>query len=159
LFFVDAGIFYRGYNADLGACGSVGEPSAQALREFEAIRTGIAATLAIVREGVTGGALYATMVNTIRESGFPEFRTNFAGHTIGLEAREVPFTFAPEVPYDGPFLPPISEMPLPAGAVINVEAPIGRMGHGGYQFERSVVVTPDGYRPLVTQNQGSRVVG
>src|SRR5690606_21094961 len=149
----DSGLCYRGYNADLGACGSLGEPSARAIREFEAIRAGIAATLAIVCEGVTGEALYTTLVGTVRESGFPEFRTNFAGHTIGLEAREIPFTFAPEVAYPAPFLPPTSELPLPAGAVVNIEAPIGRMGHGGYQFESSVVVTPDGYRPLVAQNQ------
>lgn len=158
LFFVDAGIFYRNYNADGGLCGSVGEPSADALREFDAIRRGIEETVAIVRPGVTGGRIYDTMVESIRSNGFPEFGTNFAGHMIGLEAREIPFVFAPETPYADPFLPPSSEMPIPPGAVLNIEAPIGRMGVGGYQYEVSLVVTEDGSAPLFSHDPSFRIL-
>lgn len=158
LFFVDAGIFYRNYNADGGLCGSVGEPSADALREFDAIRRGIEDTVDIVRAGVTGGRIYDTMVEGIQSHGFPEFGTNFAGHMIGLEAREIPFVFAPETPYADAFLPQSSEMPIPVGAVLNIEAPIGRMGTGGYQYEVSLVVTEDGSTPLFPHDPSFRIL-
>lgn len=32
------------------------------------------------------------------------------------------------------------------------------MGHGGYQYETSVVVTPDGYRPLLDHDTSFRIL-
>ncbi|MCH8855355.1 MAG: hypothetical protein IIA03_03725, partial [Proteobacteria bacterium] len=51
---------------------------------------------------------------------------------------------ADEAKYDQPFLPPSSEIPLPENAVINIEAPVGTMGFGGYQIEYSAVVKKGG---------------
>ncbi|MEE9275098.1 MAG: M24 family metallopeptidase, partial [bacterium] len=99
------------------------------------------------------------LVDGIHKAGFPEFNSPFAGHTVGLEAREFPFILSAETKYDNPFLPPSSEIPLPANAVINIEAPIGTMGFGGYQIEYSVVVTETGWEPLIPQERPFRVIG
>ena len=158
LFLCDAGITYQGYNADTGTSGSIGVPRAEEAREFGAVEAGIAAALDVVREGVTGGTIFHTMVDTIRQSGIPDYNGNFAGHTIGLEPREFPFTLAPETRYDDPFLPPSSELPLPAGSVINIESPIGRPGWGGYHIEYTIVITPSGYEEIVEQRHDFRAV-
>lgn len=158
LFLCDAGITYQGYNADTGTSGSIGAPAPEASREFQAIETGTQAALDIVKEGVTGGSIFRTMVETVRAEGIPDYNVNFAGHTIGLEAREFPFTLAPESKYDDPFLPPSSELPLPVNSVINVESPIGRPGWGGYHIEYTIVVTADGYEEIVDQNHSFRQI-
>jgi len=42
-------------------------------------------------------------------------------------------------------------MPLPAGTVLNVEAPMGLLGHCGYHIERTILVTSDGHLDLIAQ--------
>lgn len=156
LFLCDAGITYKGYNADTGFSGSIGDPSPDALAEFGAVEAGIEAALATIREGTTGGTIYHTMVDTIRSSGLPDYNSPFAGHTIGLEPREFPFILGPESHYEDRFLPSTSEIGFPAGSVINVESPIGRLGWGGYHIEHTLLVTPEGYEELVDQQYGFR---
>lgn len=158
LFLCDAGITYHGYNADTGTSGSIGAPAPEASREFKAIQTGTQAALDICREGVTGGNIFRTLVETVRAEGIPDYNVNFAGHTIGLEPREFPFMLAPESKYDDPFLPPSSELPLPVNSVINVESPIGRLGWGGYHIEYTIVITADGYEEIVEQEHGFRQI-
>lgn len=158
LFLCDGGITYQGYNADTGTSGSIGEPTPQSLQEFRAIEAGIQAALGVIREGVTGGMIFHTMVDTIRSAGLSGYNAVFAGHTIGLEPREFPFTLAAETQYNDAFLPPSSELPLPANSVINVESPIGRLGWGGYHIEYTVVVTPGGYEEIVEQEHGFRLI-
>ncbi|MDA1000927.1 MAG: Xaa-Pro peptidase family protein [bacterium] len=158
-FMFDAGLFFRNYNADTGSCGSIGEPSAQSKREWKAVETGFHEGVNIVKEGVTGGQIYNALKKGIHKAGLPGFNSPFAGHTVGLEAREFPFILADEVKYDQPFLPKTSEIPLPENAVINIEAPIGTMGYGGYQIEYSVIVKKDGWEPLLKQERHFRILG
>jgi Xaa-Pro aminopeptidase len=158
LFLCDAGITYHGYNADTGTSGSIGAPSPEAMREFKAVETGTQAALDICREGVTGGNIFRTLVETVRAEGIPDYNVNFAGHTIGLEPREFPFMLAPEAKYNDPFLPPSSELPLPVNSVINVESPIGRLGWGGYHIEYTIIITAEGYEEIVEQEHGFRQI-
>ena len=158
LFMFDAGLYYQNYNADTGSCGSLGEPSAQAQREFKAVETGFHEAVSLVKAGVTGGQIYKALLSGIQK-GWPQFDAPFAGHTIGLEAREFPFILGAETKHNQPFLPATSEIPLPAGSVINIEAPVGTFGFGGYQIEYSVVVKPNGWEPLLKQDRRFRVIG
>ncbi len=157
LFMFDAGIFYQNYNSDTGSCGSLGEPCAQAQREWKAVDEGFHETLDIVKAGVTGGQIYHSLVRNIK-SRWPSFEATFAGHTIGLEAREFPFILGPETRHNQPFLPPTSEIPLPENSVINIEAPIGTFGFGGYQIEYTIVVKQNGWEMLLPQNRQMRVI-
>ena len=157
LFMFDAGIFYQNYNSDTGSCGSLGEPCAQARREWKAVEEGFHETVDIVKAGVTGGQIYHSLVRNIK-SRWPSFEATFAGHTIGLEAREFPFILGPETRHNQPFLPPTSEIPLPENSVINIEAPIGTFGFGGYQIEYTIVVKQNGWEMLLPQNRQMRVI-
>ena len=158
LFMFDAGLFFKNYNADTGSCGSIGEPVEKARKEWEAIETGFHEALNVIKEGCTGQQIFHALRDGIRDAGMPEFNSPFAGHTIGLEAREFPFILSNEVKYDQPFLPPTSEIPLPENATINIEAPVGTVGFGGYQIEYSVIVKKNGWEPLIPQDRHFRVI-
>lgn len=151
-FTFDAGLTYRNYNADNGGCGIIGEPDAKLLHDFEAIELGMARTLDIVRAGVTGGELYSTLIGTIREAGLPRFEGSFAGHTIGLQPRELPNMFTTPKKLRGLFIPDTSEIPLPANATINLEAPFAVMGGMRYQYEVTILVTDNGWESLTPQD-------
>ena len=151
MFVYDCGLVLDGYNADTGCCGSVGRPSRTDQRRFDAIFAALEDAIGLVREGAIGSEIYETLVATARRCGFPEFDSSFAGHTLGLEARDLPFVLAPRVDLHDIFLPDTSDMPLPAGTVLNVEAPMGLLGHCGYHIERTILVTSDGHLDLIAQ--------
>lgn len=157
LFMFDSGLYYQNYNSDTGSCGSLGEPSAQAKREWKAIDEGFHETLSVVKAGVTGGQIYHALVKNIK-ARWLGFEAVFAGHTIGLEAREFPFILGPETKHNQPFLPATSEIPLPVNSVINIEAPMGTYGFGGYQIEYTIVVKENGWEPILPQKRHFRVI-
>jgi Xaa-Pro aminopeptidase len=159
LFVIDSGLVHDNYFADTGICGSIGEPGERARREWAIVESAFARGLAQVREGVTAQEIYDAVVAGFHEQGWASFRPPHVGHTIGAEAREFPYTLSPESRFNRPFLPPTSEIPLPANATINVEIPVGELGYGGYQIEKTLVVTPDGYEELIDQPRGMLVVG
>ena len=157
LFMFDAGLFYKNYNADTGSCGCIGEPSDRIKKEWSAIKEGFLQSLEVVKAGCTGGQIYEALLSGIK-SKFPEFNAPFAGHTIGLEAREFPFILGAETKYNQKFLPNTSEIPLPSNSVINIEAPIGTFGFGGYQIEYSVIVKENGWEPLIEQERDLKII-
>ena len=148
LFFFDAGMRLGGYSADVGGCGSFGEPTAGQLREYGAIRAGLESALGAIREGVRPSEVFRAAVAGARKGGMPNYGGSFCGHTIGIEPREFPYTLSEPAPISDPFLPPTSDVPLPAGAVLSVELPSGRFGHGGGPCEFTVRVTKDGFEHL-----------
>ncbi len=149
LYAFDAGMSLGGYYADTGGCGLLGRPDEKHLRTYKAIRAGLAEALKKVRAGVTGSALYHAMMDGVHKGGLPSFHQTFAGHTIGLEPREFPFTLGPTERVSDPFLPDTTDAPLPEGAVINLEVPAGEFGWGGMQVEVSVVVKKGGFDYLI----------
>ncbi len=156
-FMFDAGLFYQNYNADTGSCGSIGEPSTRTQREWKGIEEGFHECLEVIKAGCTGSQIYQALLRGV-QARFPAFDAPFAGHTIGLEAREFPFILGSESKIDQPFLPKSSELPLPVNSVINVEAPVGAFGYGGYQIEYSLIVKENGWKKLIPQDRSFRVI-
>lgn len=149
LYVFDAGMCLGGYYADTGGCGLLGRPGEKHLRTYKAVRAGLAEALKKVRAGVTGSTLYHAMMNGVHKGGLPNFHQTFVGHTIGLEPREFPFTLGPTERVSDPFLPETTDVPLPEGAVINLEVPAGEFGWGGMQVEVSLVVKRSGFDYLI----------
>jgi len=147
-FFFDAGLRLEGYCGDVGGCGAFGEPAAGQLRDWKAIQSGLEAALGTIREGVKPSEIFRAAVEGARKGGMPSYGGSFCGHTIGIEARELPYTLSEPVPLGDPLLPETSDIPLPAGAVLSVELPSGRFGEGGVHAEYTVCVTPDGFEHL-----------
>ena len=151
LFMLDAGLVYEGVLSDMGHCGTIGEPTEQARDEFGACKTAFEEAESAVEAGVMTSEIFHRLSNGLAGSVLDAVKLPFAGHTIGYEAREFPFVLGPATPVDQPFLPPTSDVPLPAGSTINVEIPLGRLGWGGYQIEKTFVVKEGGYDTIVDQ--------
>src|SRR5262249_45776322 len=114
-------------------------------------------TLDVVRPGATGGAIYQTLMDAYEKSDLPRVNLPHAGHSLGLEARELPAELAPAVAYSDPYLPPTSDFPLPESAVLNVEFNLGVEGFGGFQFEETVVLKNGGWESLTERNEALRI--
>lgn len=147
-FFFDAGMRLNHYCADVGCCGSFGEPGAERKAQWRAIQAGLEAAFGVIRAGTRPSEIFRAAVSAARKSGLPRYNGAFCGHTIGIEARELPYTLSEPVALDDPFLPSDSDVPLPAGAALSVELPSGRFGEGGVHAEYTVLVTETGMTHL-----------
>jgi Xaa-Pro aminopeptidase len=135
----DCGGRYRAYFADTGRSAVVGEPHPRIERYYDAIRSGIEAMIAMVKPGLPVAELARTGIETVVESGIPDYRRHHVGHGLGLEMYEAPLltdaTGASDIHSFGS-----SGDLLEAGMVINIELPYYELGFGGLQIEDTLVV-------------------
>ena len=143
----DSSCRFRGYWSDIGRTRVIGGPSRDHARTYEAIRTGEEAVLGAVKPGARVGDLFRLGVESIRQSGLPEFRRHHIGHGIGLEM------------YEPPLFVEGSDERLEVGMVINIETPYYESGYGGFQVEDTVLVTPAGCELLTRADRGLQSVG
>lgn len=129
---LDPNALWRGYYADTGRTGVVGEPSDRQSAVFAAVLAGHAAGVRALRPGATAGDVFAAARDATREAGLPTYDPVSLGHSIGLEI------------YDHPALEDGAETRLEQGMVVNVEVPFYEVGFGGVQIEDTYVITADG---------------
>lgn len=135
LVIVDVGALVEGYHSDMTRTFFVGEPDDASAEMIAAATEAQAAGVAAVRPGVTGDEIDRAARAVIEGRGLgPEF-VHGVGHGVGLLIHEDPFLKG-------------SAVPLQAGQVVTVEPGVYRSGFGGVRVEDTVVVTPDGCRPL-----------
>ena len=134
-FFFDAGMRLEHYCGDVGCCGSFGEPGVERKAQWDAIQAGLKEAFETIRAGVKPSEIFRAAVAGAKKAGLPNYNGAFCGHTIGIEARELPYTLSEPTPLTDPFLPESSDIPLPAGAVLSVELPSGKLGEGGVHAE------------------------
>jgi Xaa-Pro aminopeptidase len=147
-FFFDAGMRLEHYCGDVGCCGSFGEPTAERKAQWDAIQAGLAEAFETIKAGVKPSEIFRAAVAGAKKAGLPNYNGAFCGHTIGIEARELPYTLSEPIPLNDPFLPETSDIPFPAGAVLSVELPSGKFGEGGVHAEYTVLVTETGMAHL-----------
>ncbi len=147
-FFFDAGMRLEHYCGDVGCCGSFGEPGAERKAQWDAIQAGLAEAFETIRAGVKPSEIFRAALGGVKKAGLPNYNGAFCGHTIGIEARELPYTLSEPIPMNDPFLPETSDIPFPAGAVLSVELPSGKFGEGGVHAEYTVLVTETGMEHL-----------
>ncbi len=147
-FFFDAGMRLEHYCGDVGCCGSFGKPGVKRKAQWDAIQAGLKEAFETIRAGVKPSEIFRAAVAGAKKAGLPNYNGAFCGHTIGIEARELPYTLSEPTPLTDPFLPESSDIPLPAGAVLSVELPSGKLGEGGVHAEYTVLVTETGMEHL-----------
>ncbi len=143
--YVDAGFNFHGYNADMIRCASIGEPSAETRRYYDANRDANMAAIEFMRPGVTCKQVYERFADKVRELGFGRqleqqhaVNWKFLGHSWGLAVHEMPYL-------DG-----ATEDVLQPGMIFSIEGNIfDKMPMSAttqvLKNEENIVITPDGY--------------
>lgn len=142
----DVGCFYDGYCSDLGRTAVLGEPTDLQARRYAAILAGEQRQLEICKPGLTASELFEAAVDTVRDSGIPDYRRNHCGHGIGLEG------------YEGFSVNATSEHVLEPGNTLCVETPFYSLGWGGMMVEDTLHVTEHGAELLSDSVRELRVI-
>ena len=133
---LDFGCIVDGYCSDMTRTVAIGEVDETCARMLEVVTAANAAGVAAVGPGVATSVVDAAARAVIAEAGWGDAFTHGTGHGVGLDIHEAPRVAG------------TSTDTLSAGDVVTVEPGVYLPAHGGVRMEDTVVVTPDGCRPL-----------
>ena len=133
---VDFGGVLEGYASDVTRTYCVGEPSPDAARIYQVVRSAQQAAIDSVRPGIEAQEVDRAARQVIESAGFGEFFGHGTGHGIGLEIHE------------SPWISPGRTDRLEPGMVFTIEPGIYLPGRGGVRLEDDVLVTEGGCRLL-----------
>jgi Xaa-Pro aminopeptidase len=142
LLVLDFGGVLDGYCCDLTRTVSIGPPSREARRVYDAVRDAHAAAVAVVRPGIDASAVDAAARDLLRDRGLGEAFGHGTGHGLGLDVHEEPRIGRPRAD-----MPPVA---LAAGMVFTIEPGAYLPGFGGVRIEDDVLVTDSGYELLTS---------
>ncbi|MEI6667232.1 MAG: Xaa-Pro peptidase family protein [Acidobacteriota bacterium] len=144
---LDFGGVYDGYCVDLTRTVSVGEPSAEARRLYDAVLEAQGAALAVIGPGVRVSQIDQAARRVLDGHGFGAAFGHATGHGLGLEVHEEPRVGPLRA--DVPGVAPVSrDEVLEPGVVITVEPGAYVAGLGGVRIEDDVVVAAGGVELL-----------
>jgi Xaa-Pro aminopeptidase len=142
--FIDIGAGWSGYWGDVGRTVICGKPSRRQQEIYTAVHEALAVATATLAAGKTNDDVAAAVRETARKHGLAgNFISLFIGHGVGIGSNEPP--------YIGEDLPGAETVTLEPGMTFAVEPLIwlpGVRGGGGVRLEDTIVVTPEGGRPL-----------
>ena len=136
LLVLDFGGVLDGYCCDLTRTVSIGAPSHEARRVYDAVRDAHAAAIAAVKPGIDASAVDAAARNVLFERGLGEAFGHGTGHGLGLDVHEEPRIGKPRTD-----MPSVT---LAAGMVFTIEPGAYLPGFGGVRIEDDVLVTATG---------------
>ena len=139
---LDFGGVLDGYCCDLTRTVSIGPPSREARRMYDAVRDAHAAAVAAVRPGIDASAVDAAARDVLRDRGLGEAFGHGTGHGLGLDVHEEPRIGRPRAD-----LPPVTLAP---GMVFTIEPGAYLPGFGGVRIEDDVLVTESGVELLTS---------
>jgi Xaa-Pro aminopeptidase len=142
---IDFGALVEGYHSDMTRTVMVGEPSETQARMFEVVAESQATGVAAVRAGAEAQAVDEACRAVIREAGWEDAFLHGTGHGLGLDIHEPPRVSM------------TADATLVDRHVVTVEPGVYLAEHGGVRIEDTVVVTPDGCRPLTRAPKGPHV--
>ena len=139
---LDFGGVLDGYCSDLTRTVSVGPPSADARRLYDAVHDAQQAAITAVHPGVESVAVDAAARSILQARGLGEAFGHGTGHGLGLDVHEEPRVSRPRAD-----LPSVR---LEPGMVFTIEPGAYLPGFGGVRIEDDVLVTEAGYEILTT---------
>jgi Xaa-Pro aminopeptidase len=132
---LDFGGVLDGYCCDLTRTVSIGPPSREARRVYDAVRDAHAAAVAAVKPGIDASAVDAAARELLRGRGLGDAFGHGTGHGLGLDVHEEPRVGKRAD------LPPVTLMP---NMVFTIEPGAYLPGFGGVRIEDDVLVTDRG---------------
>ena len=136
LLVLDFGGVLDGYCCDLTRTVSIGAPSPEARRVYDAVRDAHAAAVAAVRPGIEASAVDAAARTVLSDRGLGDAFGHGTGHGLGLDIHEEPRVGKPRAD-----LPSVTLAP---GMVFTIEPGAYLAGFGGVRIEDDVLVTETG---------------
>jgi Xaa-Pro aminopeptidase len=133
---LDFGGVLDGYCCDLTRTVSVGPPSREVRRVYDAVRDAHAAAVAVVKPGIDASTVDAAARELLRDRGLGDAFGHGTGHGLGLDVHEEPRVGKPRAD-----LPPVTLTP---NMVFTIEPGAYLPGLGGVRIEDDVLVTEDG---------------
>jgi Xaa-Pro aminopeptidase len=139
---LDFGGVLDGYCCDLTRTVSIGPPSPQARRVYDAVRDAHAAAIAAVKPGVEASAVDAAARTLLSDRGLGEAFGHGTGHGLGLDVHEEPRVGKPRAD--------VPSVTLTPGMIFTIEPGAYLAGFGGVRIEDDVLVTDGGHELLTT---------
>jgi Xaa-Pro aminopeptidase len=133
---IDIGASYRGYKSDITRVVHLGEPDAEVLKVYNAVKKANETAMARVKPGVKAEAIDAAARSFLEEAGYGEAFIHRTGHGIGLDVHESPWIMAG------------NQTTLAPGMAFSIEPGVYLPGKFGVRVEDIVVVTDTGVRNL-----------
>jgi Xaa-Pro aminopeptidase len=133
---LDFGALVDGYCSDISRTIMVGQPSATQQRMLDVVAEAQQAGVDAVQPGLRTEALDGVCRAVIAKHGWGDAFVHSTGHGVGLDIHE------------RPRVGPRADATLAPGYVVTVEPGVYLAEHGGVRIEDTVVVTPEGCRPL-----------
>ncbi len=133
---VDFGALVDGYRSDMTRTVIVADATPEQQRLYAVVREAQAAGVAAVGPSVVASSIDRACRAVIEDAGWGDQFVHGTGHGVGLDIHEAPWVNAR------------SAATLAAGHVVTVEPGVYLPGFGGVRVEDTVLVTPDGARPV-----------
>jgi Xaa-Pro aminopeptidase len=133
---IDFGAVVDGYCSDMTRTVAVGAVDETSERMLDVVTAAQAAGVAAVGPGVAAVDVDTACRQVIGEAGWAQAFSHGTGHGVGLDIHE------------DPRVSTTSTATLAVGDVVTVEPGVYLPAHGGVRVEDTVVVTPEGCRPL-----------
>jgi Xaa-Pro aminopeptidase len=154
---LDFGGVYDGYCVDITRTVSVGTPSAEARRLYDAVAAAQEAAAAAIRPAGAVTDVDEAARGVLERLGFGPAFTHATGHGLGLEIHEEPRVGPRRT--DVPGVPPAGrDDRLEPGLVFTIEPGAYLPGLGGVRIEDDVLVTETGVEWLTDVPRALRVV-
>ena len=116
----------------------LGEPTKDQVHYYETIRDAQQHGVDTLRPGITCAEANRLCLDVIRDAGLGTYIAHRQGHGIGLGMHEPPWL------EDG------DDTVIEPGFVLSNEPGVYIPSHGGYRVSDSMIITPDGARPLTS---------
>ncbi len=152
--FIDIGAQWSGYFSDIGRTVVCGRPQRRQQQVYTAVHEALQAATATMAAGRTNDEVARAVREVARRHGLADrFISLFIGHGVGMGSNEPP--------YIGEDLAGAETVTLREGMVFAVEPLIwveGVRGGGGVRLEDTILVTPEGGRPLTRLGWDERLL-
>jgi Xaa-Pro aminopeptidase len=148
---LDFGGVLDGYCCDLTRMASVGTPSPEARRLYDAVREAHRAALDAVKPGRPASAIDAAARDVLSVHGLGDAFGHGTGHGLGLDVHEEPRVGRRRTDAPDPILEP--------GMVFTIEPGAYLAGFGGVRIEDDVLVTETGCEVLTSVPRDLRICG